>query len=58
MPWAGGNKCAAAIGKGKDGGLQPDWHVSERTVMSKEATSLEKVTLFARKSHSDTNFYT
>ena len=47
MPWAGGNKCAAAIGKEKDGGLQPKLHVSEKTVMAKEATNLEKITLFA-----------
>lgn len=46
MPWAGGNKCAAAVGKGKDGGLQPNWHVSEETMVAKEATNLEKVTLF------------
>lgn len=47
MHWARGNKCAAAIGKGKDGGLQPKWDVYEETVMAKEATNLEKVTLFA-----------
>lgn len=46
MPQTGGKKRAAAIGKGKDGVLQPNWHVSEETVMAKEETNLEKVRLF------------
>lgn len=46
MPQTGGKKRAAAIEKGKDGVLQPNWHVSEETVMAKEETNLEKVRLF------------
>lgn len=38
VPWAGENKCAAVRGKGKDGGLQPKWPVSEETMMAKELT--------------------
>lgn len=56
-PQTGGKKCAAALGKGKDGVLQPNWHVSEETVMAKEAINLEKVRLFTWKSHFATNFW-
>lgn len=44
------------VGKGKDGGLQLNWLISEKTVMAKEATSIGNVTLFARKSHSPINY--
>lgn len=47
MRWDGGRKCAAAIGKGENGGLQPKRHVSEETVMAREATNLEEITFFA-----------
>lgn len=47
MPWAGGNKCAAVIAEGENGGLQPKCHASEETVMAREATKLEEVTFFA-----------